>query len=115
MTIIGQNYPVQCAAPYQGTPVGYQQLTSFSAATKLTVPAGATYALINVEGIAGTDSVRWRDDGTAPTTSVGMLVDGTNAATTSPQPPPFLYAGDLSAIQFIVALGNPILNVSYYR
>jgi hypothetical protein len=111
MTIIGQSYPVQCAAPYQGQPLGYQQLTSFSAATNLTVPAGATYALINVEGTAGTDTVRWRDDGTAPTTSVGMLMN----ATGDQRWPPLLYAGNLSTIQFIVAAGNPKVNVSYYR
>src|SRR5258708_3168377 len=47
--------------------------------------------------------------------SVGMVVGGTNVGTPSPEPAPFLYAGDLSAIQFIVAGGTPILNVSYYR
>jgi hypothetical protein len=113
MTQFAQNYPPQCAAPYQATPLGYQQITSFASATNLTVPADATFALIQVEGVAGTDFARWRDDGVAPTTSVGMLVDGTNSATTSPQPAPFLYAGDLTKIQFISS-GSPKLNISYY-
>src|SRR5882672_6430716 len=56
-------------------PLGYCQLTSLAAATKLSacsggIPAGATSALISVEGAA----IRYRDDGTAPTTTVGMPI-----------------------------------------
>ena len=43
--------------------LGYQQITSLSSATGLTVPQGATLALIVPE----TQNVRWRDDGTNPT------------------------------------------------
>jgi hypothetical protein len=111
MTAPGANYPVQCAAPYIGTPVGYQQLTSFASATGLTVPATATFAMISVEGTVGTDTVRWRDDGINPTSSIGMLMNGSGSSSW----PPFLYSGDLSAIKFIVAAGSAKLNVSYYR
>ena len=48
--------------------LGYQQITSLTASTALTVPAGATLAVIVPES----QSVRWRDDGVAPTASVGM-------------------------------------------
>ena len=51
-------------------PKGYQRITSLSASTALTVPTGARLALIEAEGVA----IRWRDDGTAPTASVGMTL-----------------------------------------
>lgn len=86
-------------------PLGYQQIsaTTLAAATALTVPAGANFALIRVEAA----NVRWRDDGTAPTATVGMLLLDTDA--------PLEYSGELSAITFILAASSPILNVAYYR
>ena len=83
------------------TCLGYQQITSLSSSTALTVPAGATMALIVPE----TQNVRWRDDGVAPTTTVGMPVL-TNTSMS--------YDGDLKAIRFIAATSGAILNVSYY-
>ncbi len=81
--------------------LGYQQITSLSASIALTVPAGATMALI----VAETQAVRWRDDGTAPTASVGMpLATGTSLS----------YDGDLKAIRFIEQTASAVLNVSYY-
>lgn len=88
---------------------GYQQITSLSAATGLTVPArtpdGLAYkpnfALITAE----TKGVRWRDDGVAPTASVGMPL----AAGVTLQ-----YDGDLSKIKFIEQEASAILNISYY-
>jgi ABC-type nickel/cobalt efflux system permease component RcnA len=83
------------------TVLGYQQITSLSASTALTVPVGATMALI----VAETQAVRWRDDGTAPTASVGMpLATGTSLS----------YDGDLKAIRFIQQTASAVLNVSYY-
>ena len=83
------------------TCLGYQQITSLSSSTALTVPAGATMALIVPE----TQNVRWRDDGVAPTASVGMLVPA-NASMS--------YDGDLKAIRFIAVASGAVLNVSYY-
>jgi hypothetical protein len=81
--------------------LGYQQITSLSASTALTVPTGATMALI----IAETQAVRWRDDGTAPTASVGMpLATGVSLS----------YDGDLRAIRFIQQTASATLNVCYY-
>ena len=81
--------------------LGYQQITSLSASTGLTAPSGATLAVVVPEGY----SVRWRDDGTAPTGSVGMpLAIG---ATLS-------YDGDLTRIRFIEQASSAKLNVSYY-
>jgi len=80
---------------------GYQQITNLSAATGLTIPVGATVALIQAE----TQDVRWRDDGTAPTASVGMII---GAGTTLP------YTGNLYAIKLIQATASAKLNISYY-
>jgi len=90
--------------------LGYQQITSTSSAVNLTVPTKdpvsglnvkANFALITPE----TQAVRWRDDGTAPTTTVGMPL----AAGVTLQ-----YDGDLSKIQFIAQTAGAIVNVSYY-
>lgn len=89
--------------------IGYQQITSLSAASGLTVPAldknglnqKPTFALI----VAETQAVRWRDDGANPTTSVGMpLAVGV----------PLQYDGDLSRIKFIEQVAGAVLNISYY-
>lgn len=89
--------------------LGYQQITSLSAAAGLTVPTvdssgnkqQPTFALI----IAETQAVRWRDDGTAPTASVGMpLAVGV----------PLQYDGDLTKIRFIEQTASAKLNISYY-
>jgi hypothetical protein len=53
-------------------------------------------------------NVYWRDDGTAPTATVGMPLLSTDTV-------PFEYYGDPLAIQFIAVSGSPVLDVSYYR
>lgn len=84
--------------------LGYQQITSLSAAAGLTVPtvpSQPTMAVIVAEG----QSVRWRDDGIAPTATVGMpLAVG---ATLN-------YDGDLNKIKFIETAASAKINVSYY-
>jgi hypothetical protein len=86
-------------APSQ--PLGYQQLTSLAAATALTVPTGALEALIVCES----QTVRWRDDGTNPTASVGMPLTANVA---------FPYLGNLAAIKIIQTTASATCNVSYY-
>ena len=89
--------------------LGYQQITSLSSATGLTVPTKdlnglsckPSIALITPEGQA----VRWRDDDVSPTASVGMPL----AAGVTLQ-----YDGDLTKIKFIEQLGGAKLNVTYY-
>ena len=82
--------------------LGYQQIT-LSGATGLTVPVGANLAII----AADTAAVRWRDDGTAPTATIGMHLSNTGE--------PLQYSGPLAKIQFIAETGSPVLNISYYR
>ena len=88
---------------------GYQQITSLNAATTLTVPTltpkglngRPVFALIIAEGAP----VRWRDDGTNPTATVGIpLAIGV----------PLQYDGDLTKIKFIEQSASAKLNISYY-
>jgi hypothetical protein len=85
-------------------PLGYCQLTP-AAATALStcsggIPAGANTILMS----ADTANIRWRDDGTAPTSGTGVsLVFGQL---------PVTYNGTLSKIQFI---GSGTLNVLFYK
>lgn len=90
------------------TCLGYQQIGSgLNAANNLTLPSHPTgikpsKALITPEAQA----VRWRDDGTAPTSTVGMpLAVGDTLE----------YDGDLNKIQFIEQSASAKLNISYYR
>ena len=89
--------------------MGYQQITDLSSAVGLAVPTQdkqgnlkqPTFALI----VAETQGIRWRDDGTNPTASVGMpLAVGV----------PLQYDGDLNGIKFIEQTASAKLNVSYY-
>lgn len=88
-------------------PMGYQQITTVSSAVGLTVPANvegqaANYALI----IPQTQAIRWRDDGTNPSATVGMpLAVGATLA----------YDGDLSKIKFFEQTSAAAINISYYR
>jgi len=89
--------------------LGYQQITSLSSSTALTVPS------VDVNGlscrpamaliIAETQAVRWRDDNTAPTAGVGMTL----AVGATLQ-----YDGDLTMIRFIEQAASAKLNISYY-
>lgn len=90
------------------TRLGYQQITSLSSATSLSVPSVDVNGLSCRPSIAmitpETQAVRWRDD-SAPTASVGMPL----AAGVTLQ-----YDGDLSKIQFIEQTAGAKLNISYY-
>lgn len=91
----------QPTTPGNLRPLGYQQITSLSSATGLTVPKSATVALISPE----TQSVRWRDDGTNPTASVGMVLAADDY---------IFYTGYLETIKFIEVTASAKLNISYY-
>lgn len=82
--------------------LGFQALTVSSSAVGFTKPVGASFALIRSE----TADVRWRDDGTNPTATVGALL----AANESLE-----YDGPLDAIKFIRTGGtDATLGIHYY-
>lgn len=93
------------------TCMGYQQINGVTSGTSLTVPsvdpvtglsAMPTHAVI----VAESQTVRWRDDGTNPTASVGMpLTPGST----------FIYDGDLKRIRFIQTVTGATLNITYYK
>lgn len=82
--------------------LGYQQLSGLSSAQPLTVPAEARYARISPQ----TQAVRWRDDGTNPTATVGMpLAVGAE----------LIYSGNLRSLKFFEQAASAVLNIVYYR
>lgn len=84
-------------------PAGFVQLDDLSTAVGLgTIPDGVKLVLIQAEG----DDLRWRDDGTPPTDSVGTLLAEGQL---------FVYNGNPRAIQLIQVTSGGIANVSFYR
>jgi len=81
--------------------LGFQQITVSTTAIGITAPKGQR-ALISTE----TSNVRWRDDGTDPTASVGFLLEtGTVLG----------FDGNLAAIKFIKVSGSDAtVNVALY-
>lgn len=98
-------------------PIQYTQISQLSLQAAVGIWGGAMmiinntpfspgYAVVQCVGTAGTDSVRWRDDGTAPTSSLGMTLAAGQELD---------YSGDISQIQFINSTGTgAALNVSLY-
>ncbi len=82
--------------------LGYQQITP-TVATPLTIPTGGPrWALICVD----TTAVRYRDDGTAPTASIGQPIASGQCVA---------YSGPMGSFQVIQQSGGAVVNVSYYR
>ena len=89
--------------------LGYQQITDLDPAVGLTVRTKNLSGLASTPSIAlitpEAQAVRWRDDGVAPTSTVGMpLAVGVTLQ----------YDGDLTQIQFFEQAGGAKLNISYY-
>jgi hypothetical protein len=82
--------------------LGFQPITVLTAAVGLTVPNGAAKALVQVES----QNVRWRDDGTDPTATVGMLLSAGSILEYD--------AAQLDRVKFIEVAPSAKLNISYY-
>jgi hypothetical protein len=86
--------------------LGYCQLSVTTAVLVSTcsggIPAGATRALMVTE----TAAIRWRDDGTAPTTSVGYPLAVAAHQT---------IMGNLPTLQVIAQTGTATVNFVFYR
>jgi len=86
-------------------PLGFCQIAVSTAVTLSSAcanyPSNSNAIVVVVE----TAAVRWRDDGTAPTSSVGMFLDIGSTLT---------YMGDISKVQFVAVSGSPVIDVSFY-
>jgi len=99
----------------QRQPLGYFQWTVGAGATLLSaqIPAALTTAMRAKGAVPGfaiiqnnvaASSVRWRDDGTAPTAAIGMVLGVAELD----------YSGDILNFQAIIATGAPVLDVTLY-
>ena len=93
--------PLSATMPTQLVPLGYQQVTATGAAFALAPPANARVAHIGAEA----QVLRWRDDGTNPTTTTGQRI---------PAGAEVDYVGNLATIKLIAETAGAIANVSYY-
>ncbi len=97
---------VTVTEPANSVPLGYCQLSVTAAVLVSTcsggIPAGSTFASIVTE----TAAIRWRDDGTAPTTSVGNPLAVATRLT---------YDGLLASLQVIAQTGTAVVNIEFYR
>lgn len=85
-------------------PMGYQQLTVSSVAVGFTIPQTRVLrlAIVTVE----VNPIRFRDDGTAPTASVGMLVQNNVSIA--------VCGVAASAFRAIRTGSDAVLSISYY-
>lgn len=89
-------------------PAGFYQGTSVATAKTLAdiigeaIPADADFCLVNPES----QNVRWRDDGTNPTASVGMVLEAGQTLVVT--------RGQLSRIKFIEVAASTKLNINFY-
>jgi len=91
-------------------PLGYQKTSGAAAAKTLAdlgpggaIPAGATFAYVQAE----TQDVRWRDDGTSPTATDGILLTAGDVL--------IVDRGQLNVIEFIEVAATAVLHVSFYK
>lgn len=101
---ISGNFGNGFSADANVTPFGYYQVSVSTAVTLASLsggslPAGARIVWILPE--AGSN-VRWRDDGTAPTASVGMPIVSQQA---------WPYEGSLAALQLVSQSGTATVNL----
>lgn len=82
-------------------PLGYGQNATLTTVSALpTIPGSSVTALVIPRG-----AIRWRDDGTNPTASVGMYLAADQ---------PLSYQGSLAAFRMVAVTGSVEVNVSFY-
>lgn len=87
-----------------GASLGYQQATSLSTSSAInlpSVPSNAQSVTIDVEG----SGIRFRDDGTDPTQSIGRPMSAGQS---------LCYANDPHSIRIIGQTAGATINVTYY-
>jgi hypothetical protein len=93
--------PPVMTVPGSTRPCGYQRIAAFSTLQSLTIPPNGRWAII----IPSTNAVRYRDDGTNPTATVGMPIAVGQ---------PLEYSGDLTTFKVIPQSGSATLDIVYY-
>jgi hypothetical protein len=90
--------------------VGFETLSVTTSAKPLaSIPATATSAIIQVESTIITDAIRFREDGVAPTNTVGMFASNGDKFD-------LISAQSLQSFRVIQGTaGTTQLNVSYYK
>jgi hypothetical protein len=108
-TATGVGIPANTTITQQGAPGSNTWILSNPCTTETgeAVVASQTLHIDMVILRCVTASVNWRDDGVAPTASIGMPMLDTDAQ--------FEYAGAALGIQFISQTGTAVLSVSYYK
>ena len=90
--------------------IGFQVLTVSTTAQSLTPTSGSTYARFQVESTNSTDAIRYREDGTAPTSTVGFFQGNTFVMEITS-------AENIKNFKVIqgAGLGTTTLNITYYK
>jgi hypothetical protein len=103
--------PSVFAATAVASVINFQQITVTGAAATLAsylsgavIPTGATHALVRADS-ANTAAVRWRDDGTNPTSSVGFELAAAD----------WTEWINLANIRLIVVSGSQVLGMSFRK
>lgn len=86
------------------SPLGYQQLTVSGTAVGLTLPTRGVVRIAVV--VVETNSIRYRDDGTVPTASVGTPVPANGSIAIS--------GAAISSFRAIRTGSDAVLNIHYY-
>lgn len=96
------NFIAEKSLGYAQAPAGTFVTAKTLAVAGIAIPAGASLCVISCEAQA----IRWRDDGTAPTTAVGMpLAVATELRYT---------ARNLASMQIIEQVAGAIVNFNFY-
>lgn len=105
LTWVQPEAQVSLCAGYIGSPLdplGFQTITVAGTSIGFTLPAGTRMAVASVQ----VDNIRYRDDGTAPTATVGTLVTaGSSIVVCAPSTGPF---------RMIRQTNSATVSVSYY-
>jgi hypothetical protein len=103
--VASKKMPIHMVGEHVRVHDGIQSLTLSGTAATLTVPSGATHALIYAEGSADTDYARYWHGATNPTNSVGKkLKDHEEISSASP-----------ANFRAINGAGTVTLRVEYYH
>lgn len=82
--------------------MGYEVISDLTSATGITKPDVAVNMFIAIP----TAAVRYRDDGTSPTSAAGMPLLANQSLE---------YDANISAVEFIQSNGSAALHICYYR